>query len=250
MTIPTRVLTPQTPAVLGPGGIEAQLASAEALRGIQAETRETSRQLQSLLTRRENMLSRLGDGSPQQNAAIHAEIAALDGSIAQTQANLAEIAARAAQLQTNVTFPQIMVPPPPPMNPFHMIDPDAVTAVFVMFSIGIIFPLSIGLLRRMWRRPPTPVVPRESDIIASPRLERLEQAVDAIAIEIERISEGQRFVTKVLSERPVQTRAGNAGETNDAALGDAKPFRALGAGPIEPIRVAERQGVRQSITPH
>ncbi len=33
------------------------------------------------------------------------------------------------------------------------------------------------------------------------RLERIEQAVDAIAVETERISEGQRFTTKLLSER-------------------------------------------------
>jgi len=33
------------------------------------------------------------------------------------------------------------------------------------------------------------------------RLERMEHAMDAIAIEIERISEGQRFTTKLLSER-------------------------------------------------
>ena len=33
------------------------------------------------------------------------------------------------------------------------------------------------------------------------RLARIEQAVDAIAVETERISEGQRFTTKVLSER-------------------------------------------------
>ena len=33
------------------------------------------------------------------------------------------------------------------------------------------------------------------------RMERMEQAVDAIAVEIERISEGQRFTTKLLSER-------------------------------------------------
>src|SRR5688572_16149090 len=32
------------------------------------------------------------------------------------------------------------------------------------------------------------------------RLERLEQGMDAIAVEIERISEGQRFVTKLLAE--------------------------------------------------
>ena len=33
------------------------------------------------------------------------------------------------------------------------------------------------------------------------RLERIEHAVDAIAIEIERISEGQRFTTKLLNDR-------------------------------------------------
>ncbi|HVD59681.1 MAG TPA: hypothetical protein VNC11_02330 [Gemmatimonadaceae bacterium] len=32
------------------------------------------------------------------------------------------------------------------------------------------------------------------------RLERIEQSVDAIAVEVERISEGQRFTTKLLSE--------------------------------------------------
>jgi hypothetical protein len=33
------------------------------------------------------------------------------------------------------------------------------------------------------------------------RLERIEQGMDAIAIEVERVSEGQRFVTRLLSER-------------------------------------------------
>lgn len=33
------------------------------------------------------------------------------------------------------------------------------------------------------------------------RLERIEQAVDSIAIEIERISENQRFTTKLLNDR-------------------------------------------------
>ena len=37
------------------------------------------------------------------------------------------------------------------------------------------------------------------------RLSRLEQAVDAIALEIERISEGQRFTTKLLSEQARQS---------------------------------------------
>ena len=32
------------------------------------------------------------------------------------------------------------------------------------------------------------------------RLDRIEQAVDAIAVEVERLSEGQRFATRLLSE--------------------------------------------------
>lgn len=50
------------------------------------------------------------------------------------------------------------------------------------------------------------------------RFTRLEQAVDAVAIEVERISEGQRFVTRLLAERN---------------------------GALEPVRAAERV-----ITPH
>ena len=36
------------------------------------------------------------------------------------------------------------------------------------------------------------------------RLERMEQGIDAIAVEVERISEGQRFTTKLMSERAPQ----------------------------------------------
>lgn len=42
--------------------------------------------------------------------------------------------------------------------------------------------------------------------VSDERLARIEAAVEAIAIEVERISEGQRFTTKLLSEHnmPVQ----------------------------------------------
>jgi hypothetical protein len=39
-----------------------------------------------------------------------------------------------------------------------------------------------------------------SDAETRGRLERIEQAVDAIAVEVERISEGQRFTTKVIAD--------------------------------------------------
>jgi hypothetical protein len=54
-------------------------------------------------------------------------------------------------------------------------------------------------LRRRWKRR-RPAARGEIGADASPRLERLEQGMDAIAVEIERISEGQRFVTRLLSE--------------------------------------------------
>jgi hypothetical protein len=42
------------------------------------------------------------------------------------------------------------------------------------------------------------------------RLERIEQAVDAIAIEMERVSEGQRFTTKLLTDRSAQSSSPTA----------------------------------------
>jgi hypothetical protein len=54
-------------------------------------------------------------------------------------------------------------------------------------------------LRRRWRRK-RPAARGEIGGDTSPRLERLEHGMDAIAVEIERISEGQRFVTRLLSE--------------------------------------------------
>ncbi|MGH7717291.1 MAG: hypothetical protein ACREON_00395 [Gemmatimonadaceae bacterium] len=40
------------------------------------------------------------------------------------------------------------------------------------------------------------------------RFERLEHAVEAIGLEVERISEGQRFTTKLLAERTTPDRPG------------------------------------------
>jgi hypothetical protein len=39
-----------------------------------------------------------------------------------------------------------------------------------------------------------------------PETQRLEDAVEAIALEVERLAEGQRFVARLLSERPATER--------------------------------------------
>jgi hypothetical protein len=41
----------------------------------------------------------------------------------------------------------------------------------------------------------------QRSVEADHRLERIEHAIDAMAVEVERISEGQRFVTKLLADR-------------------------------------------------
>jgi len=44
------------------------------------------------------------------------------------------------------------------------------------------------------------------------RLERIEAAIEAIAVEVERVSEGQRFVTRLLAERAKEAPAIAPGE--------------------------------------
>jgi hypothetical protein len=73
--------------------------------------------------------------------------------------------------------------------------PIAGMTMIVLLALGI--PFVRALARRWDREPLHPSIPAE----VTARLERIEQAVDAVAIEVERISEGQRFTTKLLSDR-------------------------------------------------
>ena len=71
------------------------------------------------------------------------------------------------------------------------------TAAFVAIGLGT---------RILWRRG-SAVTPRRETHYNEERQQRLEMAVDAIAIEVERISEAQRFMVGLLSE-PGSTRRG------------------------------------------
>lgn len=72
----------------------------------------------------------------------------------------------------------------------------------IVIAMGCATSVAHGILKR-WRTKPAEL---GRDVSASlndisQRLARLEQAMDATAVEIERISEGQRFTTKLLFER-------------------------------------------------
>lgn len=76
-----------------------------------------------------------------------------------------------------------------------------------VLAIGI--PLSRAFARRMDAGAQRVTIP--SDVTA--RLARMEQAIDAIAVEVERIAEGQRFTTRLLSERAAPAAPAVAGGT-------------------------------------
>ena len=87
--------------------------------------------------------------------------------------------------------------------------PDADLVVVATATTCITFILTSAWLLRSWldrrAKGPTPAALLHID----ERLAHMERAIDAVAIEVERISEGQRFTTKLLAERnesPAATR--------------------------------------------
>ena len=76
-----------------------------------------------------------------------------------------------------------------------------------------LLPLSIAFARRIWRKSAAAVTAFPKEF--ADRMIRVEQAVEATALEVERIGEGQRFLTRLLTE--------------------AEGVRAIGAASAQPI---------------
>lgn len=97
-------------------------------------------------------------------------------------------------------------------------DPDVARLAQVLSIVGMFAAsmIALALVTRVLFRWGSPKrVPREPAVAAidDTRFSRLEDAVDAIAIEVERIAEAQRFSAKLLSERasekPLMERSGD-----------------------------------------
>lgn len=71
----------------------------------------------------------------------------------------------------------------------------------MVLALGI--PLVRAYVRRMAETPASPRVPVDLDA----RLDRIEAMVETVAVEVERLSEGQRFTTRLLSEGAMQPQA-------------------------------------------
>jgi hypothetical protein len=99
--------------------------------------------------------------------------------------------------------PQLPTPPVPPSIPFdpNMGPPESVVQiVFIVFGTMAVMGLGIAMFRALGKYFERRQVPASTSPEVLARLERIEQAVESIAIEVERISEGQRFTTKLMSE--------------------------------------------------
>lgn len=88
-----------------------------------------------------------------------------------------------------------------------MIDAKAAVAIGSSFAGAIAF-WAAAYGWGKWLNRPRHELPRDS-YNQDARLERIEHALDAIAIEIERLGEGQRFTTKLLAERERSPQAIN-----------------------------------------
>lgn len=81
------------------------------------------------------------------------------------------------------------------------IPPEAVEISEAFFMMCAFIGLGIPIIRVIGKRFERPALPPTTSPDVTARLERIEQAVEAVAIEVERIAEGQRFSAKLLAEQ-------------------------------------------------
>jgi len=193
----------------GPQGIQTfSLAGPKTQREIdalKAQRSELSNQLESVDSRRSSLMKQLrSNGDPVAVKGLEARLALLDARQLQLETDLQQT----GQLLSSTSAGLVAsTSAPPRMGAFTTNQTMALSVLGIIF-IG--FPIAIGLAKAMWRRSIRPGVAPQALTETAQRLERLESSVDAIAIEIERISEGQRFVTKLLSEAPATQAIGAA----------------------------------------
>ena len=162
--------------------------------GFRAQRRELNNQLDDLQSTRREITSQMEDvsaGAPER-AALEARMKDIDGQIANVDKLLAS---NAVQLSQAAGIPGAVVEPP---RIVRTGPPEEAYVVGTIFMVIALLPLSIAFARRIWRRSAAVVTsfPRE----IAERLERMEHGIEATSVEVERIGEGQRFLTRLFTE--------------------------------------------------
>lgn len=161
---------------------------------IRARRSELSSQLISASNRREELAQQAANMSiGPVRAGLEQRIAVLDERIVQLETDIAATGRLLTSAPAGIVASSRG-------ESFGGFAPGQVLALSIVLTIFVLAPLAVGAARMMWKRaaagPVRHAIPPET----FGRIERIEQAVEAIAIEVERVSEGQRFVTKLMSE--------------------------------------------------
>jgi hypothetical protein len=89
----------------------------------------------------------------------------------------------------------------------HRLTPDellagtaAVSSAATLVALIVLYTLG-RFVRRLVRRAPAPAALQPAAPSVAPRIERLEQAIESIAVEMERVAEAQRYSARLLTER-------------------------------------------------
>jgi hypothetical protein len=192
---------PPTPMIVVPGVNGAQPITiptprtAADLDALRARREELSNQLVSVDGRRLKLINQLkSTDDPVVTKGLQERLALLDARQLQLESDIQTTgqqltSASAGVISTTTSGPMLAG-----------LGSGQVLALLIVFTVCVLGPLAIGFSRTLFRRASKPAPPPMVFNDMAQRLERVEGAVDAIALEIERISEGQRFVTKLLSE--------------------------------------------------
>lgn len=204
----TRVVIPDAPPVM----------NLEYLRALQQAREVLNEQLSNVQARRARIVAELRAAQPAERPGLERHLNVLDDRVAFYERKLAETAEPLASPEAAMLYTT-----QEPTSARDGLESDQFTAIVIVFMLFVLFPLAIAAARLMWKRATAPrPKPSPAD---NERLERLEQAVDTIAIEIERVAEGQRYVTKLLT-------AEGAAVPLVGAQRDAAAIRKAGSGSV------------------
>jgi hypothetical protein len=173
--------------------------SVQEIAGLRSRRSELVDQLNRASNRREEVLRDMRDASNAERAGLEQRLTALDSRMVQIEADIAAteraltnaspaMLGAAAQAEEAAELARRQAEPP--------IDEDVI-GIMAFMAMVLLIPIVVAHTRRIWKRPQPA---RALAPVTEGRLERIEQAVEAIAVEVERVSEGQRFVTKLMSE--------------------------------------------------
>ena len=187
--------TPATADVLSPD--ERSAAQLAEIEGLQQRANRLELRLSDLGTKTGQLLEQRQRASTDERPRLNQQLSDVQHDMAATSIELRTLHEKIARLDRTAA-PQTAVVVQPPYASSGSLNSEQIMQVGAGAFV-LMIPLVLAFTRRVWvRGRPTM---QTTDIESSPRLQRMEQAIEAIAVEVERIGEAQRFTTRLLSER-------------------------------------------------